>query len=293
MAMSPPEDATERDDRPGWPSDAATCVWMEAGIIAYKLCDRDFRCESCPFDAVMRGSTPAAPPPGPPAEALPHSFPADRSYHSAHTWAQSRGNGRIRIGLDALAGYLAAQMTGVVLPVLGQRTERGKIGAWLIDEAGPLALGMPATGTVIDVNSNLHRHPRLAVAEPYGAGWLMELDGVDPAPALAGLLSAAEMERRASADLAALRERAAALAGAPGTAGSAHQGAPGIGATLLDGGVLRPDLRTILGPAVYRALVQPILAGLPVARLSAAFPPRLPICPSGRPAGPSGPAPHL
>jgi glycine cleavage system H protein len=286
--MSPPEGATERDDRRGWPSNAASCVWMEAGIIAYKLCDRDFRCESCPFDAVMRGSAPAAPLPGPPAGALPHSFPTDRSYHSAHTWAQARGEGRIRIGLDALAAYLAIQMTGVVLPVIGQRIERGKIGAWLLDEAGPLALGMPATGTVIDVNSNLHRHPRLAVEEPYGAGWLIELEHLEAAPALAGLLTAAEIESRASADLAALRERAVALAGATGTAGPAHERAPGIGATLLDGGVPRQDLHAVLGPAAYRALVQPILAGLPLARLSAACPPQLPICQAGHPAGSHG-----
>jgi hypothetical protein len=37
------------------------CVWMSAGLVAYKLCDRGFECESCPFDQAMRGELPPGP----------------------------------------------------------------------------------------------------------------------------------------------------------------------------------------------------------------------------------------
>ncbi|MCL4500963.1 MAG: hypothetical protein M1438_03780, partial [Deltaproteobacteria bacterium] len=30
------------------------CIWMEAGVIDFKICDRDFDCLSCDFDRVMR-----------------------------------------------------------------------------------------------------------------------------------------------------------------------------------------------------------------------------------------------
>ena len=30
------------------------CVWMSAGLVAFKLCDREGECEGCPFDRVMR-----------------------------------------------------------------------------------------------------------------------------------------------------------------------------------------------------------------------------------------------
>lgn len=30
------------------------CVWMSAGLVAFKLCDREGECESCPFDRAMR-----------------------------------------------------------------------------------------------------------------------------------------------------------------------------------------------------------------------------------------------
>ena len=30
------------------------CIWMSAGLVAYKLCDREFKCEECPLDELMR-----------------------------------------------------------------------------------------------------------------------------------------------------------------------------------------------------------------------------------------------
>ena len=30
------------------------CIWMASNIVEYKLCDRNFDCENCPFDKVMR-----------------------------------------------------------------------------------------------------------------------------------------------------------------------------------------------------------------------------------------------
>ncbi len=32
------------------------CIWMDAGVIQFKLCDRDFDCRSCPFDQAMTES---------------------------------------------------------------------------------------------------------------------------------------------------------------------------------------------------------------------------------------------
>jgi hypothetical protein len=40
------------------PAGVLPCVWMSAGLVAYKLCDRGFECDGCPFDQAMRGSPP-------------------------------------------------------------------------------------------------------------------------------------------------------------------------------------------------------------------------------------------
>ena len=41
------------------PRDAEPCIWMSAGLVSYKLCDRDFDCGNCPLDAALRGNAAA------------------------------------------------------------------------------------------------------------------------------------------------------------------------------------------------------------------------------------------
>ncbi|MBS4028682.1 MAG: hypothetical protein KGZ58_08590 [Ignavibacteriales bacterium] len=35
------------------PASELKCVWMDAGIVAYKLCERKYRCENCPLYAAI------------------------------------------------------------------------------------------------------------------------------------------------------------------------------------------------------------------------------------------------
>ena len=35
---------------------ANKCIWMEANVVAYKLCDQNYDCERCSFDFVMRNT---------------------------------------------------------------------------------------------------------------------------------------------------------------------------------------------------------------------------------------------
>lgn len=37
------------------PPPVLPCVWMSAGLVAFKLCDREGECEGCPFDLAMHG----------------------------------------------------------------------------------------------------------------------------------------------------------------------------------------------------------------------------------------------
>ncbi|HLE32365.1 MAG TPA: hypothetical protein VJB38_07150, partial [Bacteroidota bacterium] len=34
--------------------DPVNCIWMDAGVVGYKLCDRSLQCDHCPFDESMR-----------------------------------------------------------------------------------------------------------------------------------------------------------------------------------------------------------------------------------------------
>ena len=46
--------------------DSLPCIWMSAGLLRYRLCDREYDCEHCPLDAALRGA-PAPPHAAPPS----------------------------------------------------------------------------------------------------------------------------------------------------------------------------------------------------------------------------------
>jgi hypothetical protein len=39
--------------------DPLKCVWMLAGVVDYKLCDRQYDCEHCPLDSALRERAPS------------------------------------------------------------------------------------------------------------------------------------------------------------------------------------------------------------------------------------------
>jgi glycine cleavage system H protein len=255
--------ATSNDRPPGsiasnsgfLPEGAERCVWMAAGLVAYKLCDRAFECEACSFDTVMRGQAAAAAPGDPAPLSIPAvstTFPADRRYHPAHTWASTAGPDRLRIGLDAFAARLASHTMSVVLPPPGSCLARGRAGSWLVDESGPIPLKMPVSGPVLRQNLLLRTHPRLAVESPYEDGWLVEVGWRDlAAREMDELLTAGEMRLRADHQLEQLEAEAMA---------ELRRGREAVGPTLPDGGERLADLRAMLGPSRYCRLVMRLLA---------------------------------
>lgn len=230
------------------PDGEIRCVWMAAGLVAYKICDRHLDCESCPFDAALRGAVPEAPSASSENEASAGAwaFPEGRRFHPAHTWAEWRSAERFRIGIDAFAAGLVGRPLAVVLSPPGSPVAQGHPGCWLVDESGPIPLRMPLSGTVVRGNECVQALPGLAAESPYGSGWLLEVDCPAAGAELERLHAPAEMRRRAAAD----RQRFLAQA-----RGAVRRGRTTVGATLCDGGEPLTRLRDILGRAAYRRLV--------------------------------------
>ncbi len=154
------------------------CVWMEAGVVDYRLCDRNLDCEACAFDRGMRPSGTRATPvtPGPTSEESLQirglRFPRDRFYDRHHMWARVEAGARVRVGLDALAASLLLQNHGLHPPSTEQRVGPGHASWDVIGRAGLLRLGSPITGRVTEVNRALLSSPRQMLADPYASGWV-------------------------------------------------------------------------------------------------------------------------
>ena len=108
------------------PVSGSLCVWMSAGLLTYKLCDRDFDCDHCPLDAALRGrhrdSDGVVPLSGPSLSDM--LFPADLLYSAGHCWVGRMSNGgKLRCGLDAFAAALIGHVEEVSWSVAGSAGE--------------------------------------------------------------------------------------------------------------------------------------------------------------------------
>lgn len=233
-------------DSPLLPDDALPCVWMTAGLVSYKLCDRDYDCEHCSFDTALQG--------GNIESQLPQTrgiqparweFPSDRLYHRSHAWIRAVNGAQVRYGLDIFAGRLLDRVTSVVLPSVQSRLERGRPACWVKDENELIPLRSPITGTVTQVNGKVQHYPSLITTSPYDDGWLLEALCETTPDRQGNLRSAEEQQRETTLQLQKLHQRI--LHDLPVNAD--------VGPTLADGGEPITDLRRMLGPRRYHRLI--------------------------------------
>jgi glycine cleavage system H lipoate-binding protein len=247
------------------PDRAQPCVWMVAGLLTYRLCDRDYDCEHCPLDEGIRGSQPAPAAGAEPeiaatAPELPQASPAwgvreGRVYHPAYGWVSATAEGRLRWGVDALIAQLLDRATAVILPAEGTRLVQGAIGCWVMDDGELMPLRSAVTGTVASTNHVVQRDPALMTHSPYDAGWLVEIEsreegeGADPFGGQQGLVP--PEVRRKSAGLRMERFQRAAMS-------YLHMHKE-VGVTAQDGGERATDWRALLGRSRYHRLVSSVL----------------------------------
>jgi len=244
-AERPPESGSaEGTERYGG---ARPCLWMSAGLVSYKLCDRAFDCEHCPLDAALRGEPLAAPglPPGEVARVAALSFPEDRLYGRGHTWVQEAVGRDVRIGLDAFAVALIGSARRLRLDRLGGEVREGQALGELDLGIGRLVVCSPVAGRLRRFNRALDADAAPLLREPYGEGWIVELTP-SGAGALGQLCSSVEALDRARLDLRRFRRRAALFL---------FDHSDEVGPTLQDGGEVLTDLRCILGPSRFVELI--------------------------------------
>ncbi|CAN5147812.1 glycine cleavage system protein GcvH [soil metagenome] len=117
-------------------------------------------------------------------------IPEDRRYTPAHEWAQPSGS-TVRVGITAYAQENLGDIVYVALPEVGTTLTGGQSFGEVESTKSVSDLYAPVAGTVTACNEALADNPGLINADPYGEGWLVEIEAEDPA-AVADLLPAAE-----------------------------------------------------------------------------------------------------
>ena len=115
-------------------------------------------------------------------------LPEDLKYTAEHEWVR-QGDGVLRVGITDFAQDQLGDIVYVALPEVGAAVAAGDAVGELESTKSVSDVYAPLSGTVSAINEALDGQPELVNSDPYGEGWLFEIEGSD-AGALEGLLDA-------------------------------------------------------------------------------------------------------
>ncbi|ODS36929.1 MAG: glycine cleavage system protein H [Candidatus Altiarchaeales archaeon WOR_SM1_86-2] len=108
-----------------------------------------------------------------------YDMPDELYYHKGHMWARVEGN-KARVGVNDFTQKLAGEVSYADAPFEGDEVKQD-------DEVGTIETGKwvgklyaPVSGKVSAVNEALEDDPTLINRDPYGEGWIFEVDMSDP-----------------------------------------------------------------------------------------------------------------
>jgi len=107
-------------------------------------------------------------------------LPEDLFYFAEkHIYARPMGGGIIRVGMNAVAGKLAGgKLNAVTVRAknIGAEIPAGKSVATVESSKYVGPVPAPVTGVLKRANDKLSSDPNLAISDPYGEGWIVELE---------------------------------------------------------------------------------------------------------------------
>jgi glycine cleavage system H protein len=119
-------------------------------------------------------------------------IPSDLQYTAEHEWVRRTGDDTVRVGITDYAQAALGDVVFVQLPDVDAAATAGESFGEVESTKSLSDLYAPITAKVIAVNGDLEGSPELVNSDPYGAGWLVELqtDADTLTAALAELLDA-------------------------------------------------------------------------------------------------------
>jgi len=103
--------------------------------------------------------------------------PDDRKYLASHEWATT--DAPIRVGISDFAQDELGDVVFVELPDEGDEISHDEAFGVVESIKAVSDLYAPVSGEVVAVNENLHDQPELVNEDPYGDGWLLEVEPSD------------------------------------------------------------------------------------------------------------------
>jgi glycine cleavage system H protein len=124
------------------------------------------------------------------------SIPAELKYTKEHEWIASTPNPSVfRIGITDFAQGALGDIVYIQLPKIGESVTAEKVCGEVESTKSVSEIYAPLTGKIVTVNSSLDKVPETINSDPYGAGWIAEIEIVGDLAGAVGLLTSGEYEQ--------------------------------------------------------------------------------------------------
>ncbi len=102
-------------------------------------------------------------------------IPADLYYTEEHEWVQRTSDDTVRVGITDYAQSALGDVVFVQLPDVGADLTAGESFGEVESTKSVSDLYAPVSAKVVAVNGDLEANPQLVNSDPYGEGWLIDL----------------------------------------------------------------------------------------------------------------------
>lgn len=195
------------------------CIWMTAGVISFKLCPLNYDCEHCDLDKALRSQVKSRkisskvkrhkPETLEPSEEgsvsrrgskKPFTFFTFSAgeveeglyLHPAHPWVRRVEDQKWRLGIGKLLAYVLPAPLNVELRGQNTRVVQNQLVGKVHTQVGTVPLTAPVSGLLVGTNPALPERPELVQQDPYGQGWLVEIDRIQDDSELGNLYTGLE-----------------------------------------------------------------------------------------------------
>ncbi len=142
------------------------CIWMEAEIVDYKICDLDFNCDSCTLHSRLTGRKHLENESNKSdhvhtveisiLDLNPTYFHAGAQYYENHCWIKHVGKNTILIGVDEFFLGMWCGVKSILLATPGTELIENSCFSWIVLPKGIVSLKIPFPAHVLNSNSQAH-----------------------------------------------------------------------------------------------------------------------------------------
>ncbi len=107
-------------------------------------------------------------------------FPEDLRYTDKHEWVRAGNGSTVRVGITAYAAEALGDVVYVSLPQVGEEVALDDACAEVESTKSVSDVYAPVSGVITAVNEQLADTPDAINTDPYGDGWLFEVELSEP-----------------------------------------------------------------------------------------------------------------